>query len=377
LAVKRLAFKGLSLVVVPASGSSTDLATLEKKLALLPDNELFSAKRLQDGSGIEITYRPNPSTGSLAFAFDPGPALGLIAADALSAEGETLHVRPRFLAPNGGHLLLTGKDSPVGDATKLISVSVEDIKAACGNDFIEVVADKLLPPVGRFEFGDFEIKMGRGKVHTQVRLHGDINKWKAASPVIKLDGAGTPKGKIVGQSLTADWDLFKDEKGTALTGRWGGRLKFSTELSQPDKVATPPPPVSREVELKPSLDEFTREFGAKELKFAGKATALPTDVALRIVCERADDTGQWQEDVKITELIRYAVPAKGNAHFGHCKETGVFEATLPKATLKKLPGTYRFTWLPKGQRVGTMVDVHGLPVEVKSAPEVKPEDLGP
>lgn len=377
LTVKLLGLDGLSLLVIPTPGSGADLSKVEEKLALLPDNELFSAERLEEESAIEITYNPNPSTGSLAFAFDPGPALGLIAADALSAEGETLHVRSRFLAPNGGHLLLTGKDSPVGDATKLISVSVEDIKAACGNDFIEVVADKLLPPVSRFEFGDFEIKMGRGKVHTEVRLHGDINKWKAASPFIQLDGAGTPKGKIVGQSLTADWDLFKDEKGTALTGRWGGVLKFSTELAQPDKVATPPPPVSREVELKPSLDELTREIGAKALKFVGKATALPTDVALRIVCERADDAGQWQEDVKITELIRYTVPTKGNAHFGHCKETGAFEATLPKATLKKTPGTYRFTWLPKGQRAGTTVDVHGLPVEVKSAPEVKPEDLGP
>ncbi|QRK05953.1 M15 family metallopeptidase [Archangium violaceum] len=380
LAVKRLERNGLSLLVVPASGTSADLDALEKKLQLLPAAEYFQAGRDDTESAIVLTYEPPPSTGPLGFEFDPGPALGLIAEEVLSAEGETLHVRPRFIAPNGGHLVLAGKDSPLGDTTKLIAASAEDIKAACGNDFLEVVADKLLPPVARFEFDEIEVSMGLGKVHTKVRLHGDINQWRAASPVIKLEVGGETfrQGTLAGSSLVTDWDLFKDKKGRPLPGRWGGTLKFSAELSQPGKVATPPPPLPpREFTIKPSLDDFTIEVGPKQLRFLGKASYMPTDIALHVTCEKLDDAGQWQEDVRITELIRYKVPLKSDpSHYGHCSETGTFEANLLKERLKKTPGTYRFTWSPKGTKTGNTVDVRGIAVEVKSAPEIKSEDLG-
>lgn len=381
LAVKRLALTGLSLLVVPASGKSADLAALQEKLPLLPASEYFSAELVEEESAIRLTYDPPPSAGPLGFEFDPGPALGLIAAEALSAEGETLHVRPRFIAPNGGHTLLAGKESPLGDATKLIAASAEDIKAACGNDFLEVVADKLLPPVARFEFGDIEIKMGRGKVHTEVRLHGDARQWGAARPVFKLEGAEPVRqGTIVGQVLSADWDLIKDSKGKPITGRWGASLEFSTELSLPDKVATPPPPVSREVEIRPSLGEISREIGPKEIRFVGKASTMPTDIPLCIICERVDaESGQWIEETRLSEAIRYKIPTKGDSHFGYCTDTGAFEAALPRIALKKAsgPGPYRFTWLPKGERAGASVAVHGIPVEGRSIPEVRPEDLSP
>ncbi|PTL76909.1 M15 family metallopeptidase [Vitiosangium sp. GDMCC 1.1324] len=381
--VKRLERDGLSLIVVPASGAKADLDTMEQRLAVLRASEFFSAERVETAtdSGILLSYEPPPATGPLGFQFDPGPALGLIAENALSSEDEMLHVRTRFIAPNGGHMMLAGKTSPVGDMTKLIEASAEDIKAACGNDFLEVVADKLLPPVARFEFGKIAIKMGAGKVHTDVPLYGDANQWKAAKPVIKLEVMGETirQGNISGSSLSADWDLFKDKKGKVLPGRWGGALNFSVELSVPGKVATPPPPAKPlQVTIKPSLDEFSFEVGPKQIRFVGKASFMPTDIALHVTCEKLDDAGQWQQDVTITQLIRYTVPLKSDpSHFGHCKDTGVFEANLLKDKLKKAPGTYRFTWSPKGTRAGDTVDVRGIAVEVKTAPELNSQTLVP
>ncbi|MFY0570048.1 M15 family metallopeptidase [Archangium lansingense] len=378
--VKRLERDGLSLLVVcgAAGDPTTLLDTLDERRKLLSPSPLFTETK-SDG-GIWITYEPPPATGSNGFQFDPGPALGLIAEKALSSEGETLHVRPRFIAPNGGHTLLTGKTSPVGDPMKLIEATVEEIKAACGNDFLEVTADKLLPPVARFEFGEITIKMGAGKVHTDVPLYGDVNQWKAAGPIIKLEVMGETirQGTISGSTLSADWNLFKEKK-KALQGRWGGTLNFSVELSQPGKVATPPPPAKPlQVMIKPSLDELTIEVGPKKILFVGKASFMPTDIALHITCEKLDEAGQWHEDMKITELIRYTVPLKDDpSHYGHCKDTGVFEANLIKDKLKKAPGTYRFTWSPKGTQTGNTVDVKGIPVEVKSAPELNTETLVP
>ncbi|MCY1075724.1 M15 family metallopeptidase [Archangium lansingense] len=376
LVVKQVIPSGLSLVVAPASEG--DIGTVVDKLPQLPADERYSATRA--GSAIRLTYTPPPATGPIGFQFDPGPALGLIAEKALSSEGETLHVRPRFIAPNGGHTLLTGKASPVGDPMKLIEATVEEIKAACGNDFLEVTADKLLPPVARFEFGEITIKMGAGKVHTDVPLYGDVNQWKAAGPIIKLEVMGETirQGTISGSTLSADWNLFKEKK-KALQGRWGGTLNFSVELSQPGKVATPPPPAKPlQVMIKPSLDELAIEVGPKKILFVGKASFMPTDIALHITCEKLDEAGQWHEDMKITELIRYTVPLKDDpSHYGHCKDTGVFEANLIKDKLKKAPGTYRFTWSPKGTQTGNTVDVKGIPVEVKSAPELNTETLVP
>ncbi|OJH34193.1 M15 family metallopeptidase [Cystobacter ferrugineus] len=377
--VKRLSVNGLTLHVSTASGAEPELAFLEERLAQLPASPLFSVERVPEKAAISITYLEPESAGPLFFDFDPGPALGLIAAEAFSAEGETLHVRPRFIAPNGGHLVLADKESPVGDVTKLLTASLEDIKSACGNDFLEAVADKLLPPVGRFEFGEVSLKMGRGKLYTTVRLHGDAKQWTAAAPIIKLKLGGETfqQGKLVGSTVSAEWDLFKDKKGKPLPGRWGGTLEFSAEISQPDKVTTPPPGISWTVELKPRLEELKHEIGAKSIRFLGQASHVPTDVSLHITCERKDETGQWQEDIGITQLIRYKIQAsQQSSHYGCCTDTGGFEANVLKSALKKTPGTFRFVWAPKGTRAGDTVDVQGIPVEVRTAPEINPEDLG-
>ncbi|MFY0580128.1 hypothetical protein ACN28S_43035 [Cystobacter fuscus] len=275
--------------------------------------------------------------------------------------------------------MLADKESPVGDVTKLLTASLEDIKSACGNDFLEAVADKLLPPVGRFEFGDVSLKMGRGKLYTTVRLHGDAKQWTAAAPIIKLKLGGETfqQGKLVGSTVSAEWDLFKDKKGKPLPGRWGGTLEFSAEISQPDKVTTPPPGISWAVELKPRLEEFKHEIGAKSIRFVGQASHLPTDVSLDLSCERKDEAGQWQEDIGITQLIRYKIQAsQQSSHYGCCTDTGAFEANVPKSALKKTPGTFRFVWAPKGTRAGDTVDVHGIAVEVRTSPEINPEELG-
>ncbi|ATB42332.1 hypothetical protein CYFUS_007810 [Cystobacter fuscus] len=377
--VKRLYPGGLTLDVSTATGAAPELDIIEEKLAQLSASTFFVVERNAANSAISITYKQPESAGSLFFEFDPGPALGLLAEKALSAEGEKLHVRPRFIAPNGGHLVLADKDSPVGDVTKLLTASLEDIKSACGDDFLEAVADKLLPPVGRFEFGDVSLKMGRGKLYTTVRLHGDAKQWTAAAPVIKLKLGGETfqQGKLVGSTVSAEWDLFKDKKGKLLPGRWGGTLEFSAEISQPDKVTTPPPGISWTVELKPRFEELKHEIGAKSIRFLGQASHLPTDVSLHLTCERKDETGQWQEDIGITQLIRYKIQAsQQSSHYGCCTDTGAFEANVLKSALKKTPGTFRFVWAPKGTRTGDTVDVQGIAVEVRTSPEINPEELG-
>ncbi|QRK11820.1 M15 family metallopeptidase [Archangium violaceum] len=396
LTVTRLMETGLSLFVAPASGDRADLDTLTEKLPLLPSNELFSADRMDAQGAIRLTYTPPRSSGPLGFEFDPGPVLGRLAAQVLSQEGDSLHVRPHFIAPNGGHTVLAGKAAVDGQAD-LIEASAEDIKAACGNDFLELVADKSLPPVSRFEFGDYEIKMGRGKLITEVRLHGGIRQWNAAGPSIKLNGGGESKGAIVGSVVRADWELV-NKKNELLPGRWGATLEFSTGLANPKKVATPPPPVSWKIEVKPILDELTVEIKKSELRFVGKARCIPTDVDLQIVCERMIRAGVgqeasvltgdlpedgasaqpvedlWEEDALITGSIRYTVSAR--AHFGRCTEAGVFEASLPKVALKKDSGPFRFTWRPRVAREGGPLLIHGIAVQAASAPVVTSSDLG-
>ncbi len=251
--------------------------------------------------------------------------------------------------------------------------------------------------MSRFEFGDCAIKMGRGKLITEVRLHGDARQWTAAGPTLKLTGGGESKSSIVGSVVRADWDLV-NKKGEVLPGRWGSTLEFTTRITNPNKVATPPPPVSWKVEVKPSLDELTLETRKSELRFVGKARYVPTDIDLQIVCERMSRAGVgqelsaptgdlladgasdqpvealWQEDASITGSIRYTVSAR--AHFGRCTETGVFEATLPKAALKKDSGPFRFTWRPRVAREGDPLMIHGIAVQAASTPEVTSTDLG-
>jgi hypothetical protein len=378
--VKRLYIGGLTLDVSTVSGTEPELDLLGEKLAQLSTSTFFQVERSAANAAISITYVPPESAGPLNFEFDPGPALGLIAAETLSAKGETLHVRPRFIAPNGGHLLLSDKESPVGDVMKLITASLEDIKSACGHDYLEAVADKLLPPVSRFEFGDISLKMGRGKLCTTVQLHGDLSQWAIAAPIIKLKVGeeSFPQATPAGSTITAQWDLFKDRKGKPLPGRWGGTLEFSVELSQPDKVATPPPPPPPlTVHLTPRLDEIKQEIEATRLRLLGQASYMPTDIALHLTCERKDEAGQWKEDIRITELIRYMVRSSQQpSHYGYCTDTGGFEANAPKKALQKNPGTFRFVWAPKGPRAGDTVDVQGIAVEVKMTPEINPEDLG-
>ncbi|OJH36866.1 M15 family metallopeptidase [Cystobacter ferrugineus] len=396
LTVTRLEASGLELLVVPTSEKAEDLQAIVDRLPLLSEKPDLKVERAEDEPAIRLTYTPPRSAGPLGFEFDPGPVLGRLAAQALSEAGDCLHVRPRFIAPNGGHSLLAGKATVEGQED-LIEVSAEDIKAACGHDYLELVADRSLPPVRRFEFGDTAIKMGRGKLIAEVRLHGDLRQWSGASPFIKLEGGAESKNTLVGSVLRADWELV-NKKNELLPGRWGTTLEFSAGLAHPNKVATPPPPVRWAVEVKPRLDELTLELKKSEIRFVGSAHCIPTDVDLQIVCERMIREGVvqemsaltgdlsvesareqpvealWAEDAFITGSIRYKVSARD--HFGRCTEEGVFEASLPKAALKKDSGPFRFTWRPRVAKEGDPLQVHGIAVQAVSAPVVTSTEMG-
>ncbi|QSQ27254.1 M15 family metallopeptidase [Pyxidicoccus parkwayensis] len=379
LTVIRVAPLGNSLLVGPSLGTAAALDTLMQKVALLPPSdppELFTITRDDDEVAVRITYHPpTKATGVLLLEFDPAPALGRMAAEALNGEtaGETLHVRPRFIASNTGHSPhLSGALPSVEGALDLFTATATQIQAACGNDFLEVVADKCLPPVARFELGDIQFKMGGNKLRTEVPLYGDANQWKAGEPLFKL--AGASQSKRVGTMLQADWPLV-DAKGERIPAMWAGPLKFTAEVSQPGKVLTPPPPVTLEVTVKPRLESLTHEVRASELALLGKGHFIPTDADFRIVCEKLDaTTGQWADDTIVNSALRYTTP--GAPAYGRCTELGVFEATVPKKALKKSGGPFRFTWRRRPDKTGAPRPVLGVVLDEPSTPQVTVEELG-
>lgn len=378
LLVKRLKRTGLSLLVIPASGKATDLERLAEKLPLLKPTDppgLFSAERDDEEAAILLTYHRPRSSGPLHLEFDPGPALGRLAAEALSGEtaGETLHVRPRFIAPSSGHALhASGKLAAVEGETDLFAASAEAIRAACGNDVLEVVADRCLPPVARFEFGDIQVKMGAGVLRTEVKLHGDATRWTAAAPVFKL--AGTVQNKRSNGALLGDWPLL-DRTGQRIPQMWSGPLQFSAEVVQPGKVATPPPPVTHTVEVQPSLERLTHALRGRSLCFTGQGHFIPTDLDFRIICEQQDAaTGQWAEHAVITSAIRYT--SRGDSPWGRCTETGLFEASVPHLLLKKAGGPFRFFWRRRVDRTGAPLPVLGAILEEPPPLELTVAELG-
>jgi D-alanyl-D-alanine carboxypeptidase-like protein len=376
IAVKRLERDGLSLLVVPASEKRADFDRLMSKVAELPASALFESNGDDTEGGVWLVYNPIEGAGTLAFDVDLGPALGQLAADALSAQGETLHARPRFLAPNGGHAMLF--DKPLLDpATGTLVASEQDIRSACGGDLVELVADHNLPPVGRFEFGDIQVRMGADKLYTEVTLYGESARWRAGRPAFRLEVGGeklTP-GTVKGTTLVADWDLV-DKRGNPRTERWGATLNFKAELQQPQKVTNPPPPVMLALEIKPKLIEVKHEVGPKMVLLTGRAAVMPTNIALSLDCERSDGAGGWVLESVATDAIQYKIPARKAPHFGNCDENGVFGAFVKKTAFNS-QGPWRFTWHPRGQRHGDTVDVYGIPVTVVTSAELTAAEVQP
>ncbi|MFP2928918.1 M15 family metallopeptidase [Pyxidicoccus sp. 3LG] len=379
LTVKHLSLSGLSLLVGPTLGTPAALDTLMEKVALLPPSDppsLFTITRDDEEVALRITYhRPNRATGVLQFEFDPAPALGRLAAEVLSAETgkAVLHVRPRFIAPNTGHSLHeSGTLTPVEGVQDLFAASAAQLQAACGNDFLEVVADKSLPPVARFEFGEVQFKMGGNRLRTEVPLHGDASQWKTAEPLFKL--AGASQGKRVGNVLQADWPLL-DKQGARIPAMWSGPLSFTAEVSQPGKVTTPPPPVKLQVEVQPRLEPLTHEVKDKSLCFVGKGHFIPTDADFRILCEKQDAaTGQWVDDTTVNSAIRYTTV--GDPGYGRCTELGVFEASVPKVALKKAGGPFRFSWRRRLDKAGAPRPVLGVVLDEPSSPVITLTEMG-
>ena len=374
IAVKRLERDGLSLLVVPVSEKSADLDLLMSKVAELAQSALFEARRDEAETGAWLVYDPIDGAGTLSFEVDLGPALGQLAADALSAPGETLHARPRFLAPNGGHALPLGK--PVLDpSTGTLAASEQDIRSACGGELLELVADHNLPPVGRFEFGDMQVRMGRDKLYTQVELYGEASRWRAGRPTfrLKVDGETVSPGTMKGSMLVADWDLV-DKGGKPRKGRWGETLEFKAELQQPQKVSNPPPPVTLKVEIKPKLIEIKQEIGPKLVILTGRAAIMPTNIPLLLECERSDAAGGWVPDPVVTGAIQYKIGAGHAPPCGNCDDSGLFNAFIKKTAFKS-PGPWRFTWRPRGERHGETVDVYGTPVTVVTSAELTPAEV--
>lgn len=374
LLVKYLARNGLSLLVGPSSGTAADLELLVAKLPLLKPSELFTAERADEDVAVRLTYTPPAtSSGPLQFELDLAPALGRLAAQALSQPGETLHIRPRFVAPNGGHTLhTTGRLPPVEGLTDVFAASAGQLQAACGNDFVEVVADRCLPPVALFAFGQLEVKMGAGRLRTEVRLHGDANAWSAAAPIIKVSGSSQSKRQ--GGVLVADWPLM--DRGQRVPTMWSGPLKFSAEVTQPGKVTTPPPPVTLELEVKPALESLTHEVRDKELWLVGQGRFIPTDADFRITCQKLDAaTGQWVADTILDGAVRYKT--QGDPQHGRCTEAGLFEASIPKLSLKKAgSGPFRFTWRRRTDRTGAARPVLGAVLAEPSTPDITSAELG-
>ena len=376
ITVTRLEEDGLSLLVAPTSEKAEDLKLLVEKLPMLRPSEFHSAQPDEEEKAVRLTYHQPASAGVLNLEFDPALALGRLAAEALSGEvaGEVLHVRPRFIVPATGHALHTSRTLPaVEGVPDLYTASAADITAACQGDCIEIVADKCLPPVTRFEFGDIEVKMGAGVLRTEVKLHGGPDPWKAAAPVIKL--AGAIQNKRGTGTLLGDWPLL-DRNGQRIPQMWDGALEFSAEVTQPGKLSTPPPPVKHPAfKVEPRLEKLNWTIQGKNICFTGQGHFIPTDADFRIVCEQQDaSTGEWKEHGPITGAIRYK--SRGDSHWGTCSETGLFEGAAPHLLLTKAGGPFRFYWRRRVNRAGAPLPLLGAVLEEPPALEITVAELG-
>lgn len=353
--ILKVAMDGLSIALTPARSATTE--ALLDRASRLPASDLFELRQTSDGSSLRLTYSPLPTTASLTFTTDPGPALQALATAVSTKAGEQVFARPTFLAPNGGHHIFTHLEkAPVITEDQTIAATAEDVFAACAGDCIQLEADVVFPPAHAFGFSPIAITMGRGSLRTTVTLLGPAREWNNARPRITCTVDGTPivGGAREGDTVSDYWYLEKWTKPKArrkkppeppelVAHRWGKTFEFKAEATNTKGMPTPPAPMTARFVAEPKLLSLEAKLEGDDVVFTGKAQAMPTSSELGIRCERQDESGTWRIASKVANALGYQrASSVSPGAWGCVSEEMVFTATVPKAVFGLY--SYRFTW---------------------------------
>jgi hypothetical protein len=345
--LRRLSENGRVLDVAPASRKREDCNVIAAQASKLPASFFFSHEVVDgDPPVVRLTYKKTEDNGLLDFELDAGEALGVVAAQLLPEDdGSRLHVRPRFLAPNGGHFVLQ-QTAEREEGTGYVHVGADAIRKACGEtkeDLIDLPADELFPPIDRMAFGTMKCRMDRERVYTEVPLVGPIAEWQAGSPRIRMTvgEASVLAGTIRGKTLMADWDLLdRKRKNRPMPDRWGNVMRFTTEFLHPEAMTAIPAGCSGEIDLQPQIESLTWEAQGDKISLRGQARAVLTSAQFRIEVERELDR-EWKLQPTVIARIQYG--RSDMAHLGRCASDSSFQAWIALKYFQE-PGRYRFRW---------------------------------
>ena len=345
--------RGLSLSI-----ASTSVPAILERAAALPPSDLFTLEANPDGKSLQLTYSPLPTTASLTFTTNLGPALQQLANTASTKSGEQIFARPIFLAPNGGHHVFTHLNQPpVIAEDEVVMATADDLFSACVGDCIQLETDVVLPPAHAFGFGPLTIAMGRGCLRTTVALLGPTRDWGNAKVRITCT---VESGDILGGTRDHDgvseyWYLEKwnypkarrhqePEPPTLIKHRWGQTFSFKVEATNTKGMADPPAPITASFEAKPKLVSLDIELDGDNVVFKGHTHAIPTSSDLGILCERQiAPSPDWKPATEVMSVLEYRRhSATSPGAWGSPAEDMSFGAQVPKSAFGQ--ANYRFTW---------------------------------
>jgi hypothetical protein len=347
-----LSIIGLNKVGLLLAIASPSVPAILERASALPPSDLFTLEANPDGKSLQLTYSPLPTTASLTFTTDLGPALQQLANTASTKSGEQIFARPIFLAPNGGHHVFTHLNKPpVIAEDEVVMATADDIFSACVGDCIQLETDVVLPPAHAFGFGPLTVTMGRGSLRTTVALLGPTRDWGNAKVQITCGvGNDTITGGVrEGSTESEYWYLEKwqhDKKGRP-TGkpksRWRQIFKFKVELASTKGIANPPAPVEATFDATPKLASLDIVPDEDNVMFRGTVQAIPTSSDLGILCERQTGPNTWQHAAEVANALTYQRPsATSPGMWGSPNGDMSFVAQAAKSAFAL--ANYRFTW---------------------------------
>ena len=337
--------------------ASSSVPAILERASSLPPSDLFTLEANPDGKSLQLTYSPLPSTATLTFTTDLGPALQALANAASSESGEQVFARPIFIAPNGGHHVFNHLDDPpqiVED--QVVMSTAAGLRSACADDCLQLDTDVVLPPAHVFGFGPITITMGRACLRTTVPLLGPARDWGHAKVQITctVDGKTIVGGTREHDSVAEYWYLEKwsypkvrkrhePQPPVLVDHRWGKTFEFKVEATNTKGMANPPAPVTARFDATPKFLSLDVKLDGDEVVFTGRVQAIPTSSNLGIRCERQDSTNAWQVAGQVTRALAYTRASADSEHAWGCvSEDMSFVATAPKSAFGL--GSYRFTW---------------------------------
>ena len=336
--ITRVANNGLTVSFKPYDDSY--MSNLQTIATPLCSADKFSISEDDGILSVSLDYEETGG-GDLACSIDGHAFLGALLDVVRPAPGKTIHAQPVIFVPNGGHFLFERtQDQLFWDCT------YNELKEKCAQDFFELTSDFLFPPVSTCGAEEFQITMGESII-TSLKLTGDIKKWQAANPKIKMviDGSEAVYGTLKGNILSEPWSLRSSRMGKTLT--------FSLVVGKPQALPHSPPSVTKSYSAKPELETFDLDNNDNGfLGIKGTAHCIPVSTVLEIVCEKMVN-GSWVPDPDLQKTLKYGI-RKGKG--GGCDEVGTFTATASMTKLTDPQLQRKFRWQVMGRAKVVNVD---------------------